>query len=295
MRTGSGLGFEEFWGVTPYGTSYSNKATSSSMVKATNNMFGTLNDYYIGAIWEKNVPSFLIDGTQMVMLREIVEKNKGSIGKITYNSSGQVMSIEVIMPKAEPITYNSGSDFKIINQKAIINAGRLMDDFNLTSEQVMHKAGDPFRRKEDAAMAFALMYHPTSKQEMQEYSASIDRMQDGTFTFTNVMSSAMTAGKKLDYLTDIERRNVDYAYKANSVGIIHTHWHPQGNVGFSSQDMSEAKNLQKTGDYTGSWYLVNKYFEVKVLMPYIKHTNHEWGRDEKYKGFEAAIKIFQIK
>jgi hypothetical protein len=291
------------------GTLSHDQRTGVTTFKASNNMSGvvnavfqrlgfgspgnsafTLHDHRIDGMLQEYVPRLADDGSQMVMLREIVEKNNGSIGTVKYSQSGKVMSIEVKMPNARSVTYNAGWDFKIVNGKALIPSGRLMSDFGLTAEQVRHEAGDPFSRQEDAVMAFALMYHPVSMSEGQEYSANIDKRPDGSFTFDNIMNSAMRVGKPVEQLSRNERNIVDLWPNENTVGLVHTHWHPRGHLGFSPDDLKIARAQLRLGNHTGDWYLVNRRGEVKHLTPNARGTNFVTPVSQIWK-----TNIFKIK
>ena len=65
--------------------------------------------------------------------------------------------------------------------------------------------------------------------------------------------------------------------------IIHTHWHPTGELGFSVGDIKGANPQLKAG-YSLNHYLVNRRGEVKYMKPNADKTN-----------YGKTIKPFKIK
>ena len=350
LRTGSGLSFEAFWGVTPFGMAFSNQATSTSMVRppsggtnmptvqgissqqAQSNIQSAFNAFQGGFIsftqFSDNVAlnlsmtglsgdalhlamSFVTgskNSNEMmasmslfdvvfghgsaitftipervhamqdqpnVMLSYIVAKNSGEIIRTDARERNRTITSFTVTMGEHTQTYVVGHGVSIVNGQVIINRGALMYDFGLTIQQASHNPGDRFTTKESAVMAFALMYHPLSMRERQEYSASIDRMFDGSFTFANIMNSAMHAGRPLENLTMRQRNTVGVTFNENTVGIIHTHWNPTGSLRFTDGDMNLARTHLRAGTYTGDWFLVNRNGRVRYITPNARNTNFE--------------------
>ena len=160
-----------------------------------------------------------------------------------------------------------------------------MNEFGLTVSQATHQEGDRFYSSADAALAFALMYHDKAAEERQEYGASIDahwsRTGD-TFSFENVRNSTITNWKSSpDELTEDERNIIDIGYTKYSIGSIHTHWNPLGNLNFSGPDYLGSNNLPQISMI----YLVNRNGEI---LKSTRNANSE-------RGFNLGRVIFSIK
>jgi len=116
-----------------------------------------------------------------------------------------------------------------------------------------------------AVKAFKTEYYPLSISEQQEYGASIVKNPDGTYSFNNVSNSSMSAVDPLN-MTDKERNTVSIDRSApNSVGTIHTHWNPNGNLNFSNpRDYHEPSHVSQM-------YLINRngeiYYSVRSKAP----------------------------
>lgn len=182
--------------------------------------------------WGLSIPEE--DRDYEVMLGAIIAKNGGEIVRIEHGGSADlfgVVSITVRIGDVEE-TYRLGRDFRMVNERAIIDHTRLMEDFGLTQIQATHRTGDRFTRIEDAAMAFGLMFYQRSLDERQEWGASIRKNADGTYSFTGVtnsLTSTLTWRRRdatLDNLMDWERSHVVIhgIQRPDVVATIHTHW-----------------------------------------------------------------------
>ena len=254
---------------------------------ASNRRFTQIDPIKDGLNWYTyvgNNPTRFIDplGLEKVLLREIIEKNGGTVTttqRTIFGIDCGLKSVTVTIGDNEK-TY-TGSDYKIVNGKAVIDNEVLMADFGLTRNQSIHLAGDKFETRDLVAFAFGLMYHQKSKDEEQEYGAAIDRDANDKYSFTNVMNSSMFAVDP-NNMTEKERNRVGIKYTANSVGDIHTHWRPDGNLNFSNPE-----------DYSGNsqgikfMYLVNRKGEVYYSPRTFSNNNID--------GFAPGKKIFKIK
>jgi len=107
----------------------------------------------------------------------------------------------------------------------------------------------------EAAKSFGRIYHPKSMAERQEYGAVIDKDSSGNYSFANVRNSSDGAADP-SKMTDAERNKVSGTLNQNSVAIIHTHWHPNGNLNFTDPDDYRAPAQIQ------SLYLVNRRGDI---------------------------------
>jgi len=215
----------------------------------------------------------MIDPTGLydVMVSYIANKNSGSATYSEKNIAGiggWDKKVEVTM-NGTTKTYTIGkkdSAVRIVEGKSVIDHSVLMNDFGLTESQSTHLAGDKFDSEKHAVMAFGMMYHQRSKNEQQEYGASIEKNSDGTYGFANVVWSFKDGNTQ-------DNMSVNLSITNNSVGVIHTHWHPRGSLSFSPGDTEAAKNLLNNGRPL-NWYLINRNAEVKRMTPNSKKTGY---------------------
>jgi hypothetical protein len=212
------------------------------------------------------------------MLKEVLE-NLGKGFTVEYSVVGVVKRIQIkqggvtvktYYPESTNPAYDNGG-IRIVNGKALIQQEKLYNDLKhlgIKKEQLVHKAGDKFSKQDDAALAFALMYHNTSLQDQQEYGAVIAYDSAGKYySFVNVTNSTETAAKfnlSIDNFRNevvIDRNNMPTGFRA--VASIHTHWDPNGSLEFSLI----RHNDDYFGDYVvetlNSMYLVNRDGEVR--------------------------------
>ena len=207
-------------------------------------------------------------GLEPVLLRYAVEKNGGYVSYYANDGSGNGPRVDITV-QGLTVSYYGLTN---INDRLIIDSGALSVALNgmISDEDLRHQAGDEFDSEKDAVLAFALKYHDISLSEQQEYGASIDKLSNGKFTFTNVVSSSSTWGISAEELNDTQRNSVNLSFDDNTVGVVHTHWREGGNLLFSyPQDYK----IVDQGRYRA--YLVTRLGEVFVCWP--KGTNdHEY-------------------
>ena len=193
-----------------------------------------------------------LDPEDEVMLRFIIEKNGGCVD---YHQGYEDPDNYYVTASLNGITktYKVGEDIHIVEGRSIIQKGKLMLDFQIQYEcDASHESMDIFPREIDAVLAFSYTYLNTSKNERQEYSASIN-YADGNYYFSGVYNSAKTANIPLKDLTSHERKVVSVLHVENSIANIHIHWKNASN--FSHKD-------RKSETATQPMYLVNKAGDI---------------------------------
>ena len=235
-------------------------------------------------VYCSNNPIMFVDplGLEDVLLGDIMKKNGATV--VVNKKGWWIFSYGL---KSITVTLNgitkeyTDSDYRIINGKSVIDNSILMNDFGLDEMQSTHQPDSyEFSREEDAALAFGLKYGQRSKDERQEYGATINKDSNGNYCFADVSNSNISAtlqGKSIDEGskdTDPLRNQVAIKLSENSVAMIHTHWRSNGNINFSNpQDYP--KNTSLT-----SLYLVNR----DGVLYQSRKTNAQGNINGWYKG-----------
>jgi hypothetical protein len=227
--------------------------------------------------------------------------NKNGITKTEqYNEKGKLTGYILTMPFGDKILTGNikASDVKMVmGRRVIMNsvlAKALFADtagYTNTAQMIMaatlfmHQEGDKFNSPADAAIAFGMRYgYAQSRDHIpealdnkttgQEYGAVIVKGSGGTYSFENVIWSAMKkdrAGKVDTRSTPVDIEGFfDVAQGSTIVGIIHSH--PTNQDRFSVSRKRTKTSEPFTGDSTvfldypkiyGQPYMTTAYLVTK--------------------------------
>jgi len=161
--------------------------------------------------------------------------------------------------------YIVNRDFHMVNGHALINHGRLMYDFGLTRQEAQHQQRERFSTEQNAAMAFALMYNQRSRDEGEEFAASINRHSDGRFSFSGVTSSLAPGNTQC---VD----SVNLPIFPNTVATIHTHWAWYHARCFTQKDLDLYLHMMVEDNRPLNHYVVNRQGTVRFVSPVSNNT-----------------------
>ena len=198
-------------------------------------------------VFVMNNPIRFIDPTGFaavdVILRYIVERNEGTVTTTQRETFGISWGLESVTATIGETSHTFNRDqFRIVNSRAVVSSQLLMDTFGLTQAQATHHAYDRFGSKEDALLAWGLMFHPRSGPTSvfpngSEFGAWIYRDSSGRYMFGSDQPD------RGETFVNFGAPNSSFT----AVGIIHTH--PRPGVGFdverfSFQDGRAARQIE---------------------------------------------------